>query len=146
MRKCFVEQAAQGEQKSMQDVHPEVHLGSLWVVLAGWQTMLDIKHIFFFRPTDPKISTLFVTGNEAKWSTKHLFQCNNPNRLIPTWKERAVTVCMLYQRLHRSIDTERYESCHGKMCLKIFVIVIPKDGLWAGPRQSFFWYDANYGI
>ncbi len=47
--------------------------------------------------------------------------------------------------------------CHGKTCLNIFVVVVPKEGLAGGgsanpsigmtpPRQSFFWYDTNYRI
>ena len=46
-----------------------------------------------------------------------------------------------------------YEVCHGKTDLKVFVLVIPKEGLAGGAppiillaRQSFFWYDTTYKI
>ncbi len=35
---------------------------------------------------------------------------------------------------------------HRKTDLKIFVVVIPREGLVGGPRQSFFWYDTDYKI
>ncbi len=31
----------------------------------------------------------------------------------------------------------RIEPCHEKMCLKIVVVVIPKEGLAGGAHQSF---------
>ncbi len=33
-----------------------------------------------------------------------------------------------------------YDACHEKTDLKVFIIVIPKEG-WAWPPPSFFWYD-----
>ncbi len=39
-----------------------------------------------------------------------------------------------------------FNLCHGKMCLMIFVAVIPKEVLVGGPRQSFFAYDIDYKI
>ena len=36
-----------------------------------------------------------------------------------------------------------HEVCHRKTDLKVFVVVIPKEGV-AG--QSFFWYDTDYKV
>ncbi len=44
-----------------------------------------------------------------------------------------------------TIESDILELCHGKSCLKIFAIVIPKEGL-AGPQQSLFAYDTDYKI
>ncbi len=37
------------------------------------------------------------------------------------------------------------DACHEKTDLKVFVVVIPKEGL-VGPHQSFFGYDTDYRI
>ncbi len=39
-----------------------------------------------------------------------------------------------------------YELCHGKSCVEVFVVVIPKEGLAGSPPHSFFGYDTNYKI
>ncbi len=54
-------------------------------------------------------------------------------------------VCNLLAVCEVSLLSQTSERCHEKMCLKIFVVVIPKEKL-EGPRQSFFGHDTDYKI
>ena len=42
------------------------------------------------------------------------------------------------------VFNDKCELCHVKTCLKIFVVVIPKEGLVGGDPP--IWYDTNYRI
>ena len=43
--------------------------------------------------------------------------------------------------VHCNVSMSRNDACHKKTDLKVFVVVIPKEG-W--PHPSFFWYDTDF--
>ena len=45
-------------------------------------------------------------------------------------------------RCPQGIDVNEVRGTKN-VSLKIFVVVTPKEGLAAGPRRSFFWYDTD---